>query len=217
MLKLAAYIATGAVSGVGGGIFTVLRYKTAAVGEFLVKTGPFIRNVHLTRNVVDWPWRENFSWTKAGIFTPGIHVSQKTIQWPFQKIRTVATAPKEHHYTVTVASGDLVSFNMSMTISVAPFDPYDHIKGFVRFAKCTENIDEKTLESIINMIYIRETRKLASTAKFEGITNHTDSFTKHVEHNICEALKEYGLKIHSIKFGEVQKIQTTDATGSSKK
>ena len=217
MLKLAAYIATGAISGVGGGIFTVLRYKTAAVGEFLVKTGPFIRNVSITRNVVDWPWRENFSWAKAGIFTPGIHVSQKTIQWPFQKLRTVATIPKEHHYTVTVASSDLVSFNMSMTISVGPFDPYDHIKGFVRFAKCTENIDEKTLESIINMIYIRETRRLASTWKFKTITSSTDSFTHHIERHVWEALKEYGLKIHTMKFGQVQQIQTTEATGSSKK
>jgi flotillin len=176
-LALASKLLIGAGVGASGlGVFTFFRYRAVPANQYMAKTGPFVK---------------------------GVHVSRKTFQLPFQKIKVIKMDPINYHFLGSNMSKELVPFKLPLTFTVSPRHPEIDLPGFIKYATRLGDMDHEGVKTIIAGIVHGETRGFVASMTIPEIFSDKEAFKQHVVDRVQKDLDQFGLEIHNANIEEM--------------
>ena len=172
---LIAGLGIGAVVG-----FAAMRYRVSGASQYVVRTGPFIN---------------------------GISISKKAFQWPFQTASFLTMAPSNYTFNLQAMSKEKMEFVIPGVFTIGPRDDAPSMEKYALLlgAEPIEKID-KIIEGVIE----GETRVLAASMEIEGIFNGRDQFKQTIISKVQEELNQFGLVIYNANVKELQDMSGSE-------
>lgn len=154
-------------------VFYWFRYKVAQPNQWIVKTGPFVKNVD---------------------------ISKKTLLLPFQEHIYINTNPMTIKTMVNAMTIEKIPFNMPMVFTIRPKDDFD---ALARYASSFSGCDTEKIEEIIIGIIDGNARLLTAGLELESLFNDRDLFNKSVTEVINVSLDKLGLVASNVNIEEL--------------
>ncbi len=172
-LGCTALVVLAAPSAMCAAAYMALRYKVALPNEWIVKTGPFV---------------------------PDMEISKRTMIWPFQEHIKINMNPITIKTIVNAMTTEKIPFNMPMTFTICPIEDNDSLK---KYAARVCGIDQSAFEENLLGIIQGESRILTASLELEKLFNDRDTFKKHITDNINSSLSEFGLRAMNVNIEEL--------------
>ena len=169
--KVPLMVAAGVGTVVG---FAAMRYRVSGASQYVVRTGPFIN---------------------------GISISKKAFQWPFQTASFLTMAPSNYTFNLQAMSKEKMEFVIPGVFTIGPRDDAPSMEKYALLlsAEPIEKIDH-----IIEGVIEGETRVLAASMEIEQIFNGRDQFKQTIISKVQEELNQFGLVIYNANVKELQ-------------
>ena len=106
---------------------------------------------------------------KTGPFVKNVHVSRKSFQLPFQKIKIISMEPINYHFLGNNMSKEKVPFKLPLTFTVGSKHPEKDPEGLIRYATRLGDMDNEGVKNIIGGIVNGETRGFVGKMSIEEI------------------------------------------------
>ena len=176
-LALSSMVVSGgyalASTAVFGSAYFYWRYKVALPNEWIIKTGPFITDVHISR---------------------------RTLLLPFQQSITVTMNPTTIKTIVNAMTTEKIPFNMPMAFTLCPIDNPEAMKKYsARLCGISKEAFDENLLGIIQ----GESRVLTAGMELEKLFSDRDAFKSHITDNINKSLEDFGLRIINVNVEEL--------------
>lgn len=152
------------------------RYKVAAPHQYIVKTGPMIKEI---------------SWHK------------KTFLFPFQKYKFINITPTTYEYTSRNMTSERVECSLPFTLNVGPPDPNEDPKGFLTYVKLMDSEGDKKRENVVISVTSGESRILCANLSAQQLASDREGFRRTISDNIQNDLLKFGIKLFNINVGEL--------------
>ncbi len=162
------------VAGIAG--FAATRYKVCRPEEIMVKTGAMIKDIHVT---------------KHGII------------WPFQKVSVISMVPKTFNFDLHNMSKEKVEFKLPVTFTTAPIHPDQDSKGFERYSKFMNGVSYDEFTKTLGGMIEGEVRVLTASMTIEELFSNKDKFNKDVVERIGKDLDTIGIRILNANIREM--------------
>ncbi|AYV78782.1 MAG: flotillin domain-containing protein [Edafosvirus sp.] len=178
----------GAIAAIGTGAWLTTRYKVASAGEYLVRTGPFIDDVDISR---------------------------RAFQLPYQTMTRISLEPNTYHCVIEEAM-DLkrVSFNLPTVFTVGPKDDIASLKIY---AKLLQQSNSDDLKSKIIGIIQGETRMAAGRLPLDDLFNNREKFKEEITERINDKLSVFGLHVYNANIEELRDMKGTNYFADQRK
>jgi len=179
-LTKVAMIGAASVSTLSAG-YMAFNYKVANSDEYLSKTGPFIKD---------------------------IEISKQTTRLPFQKINYIDMRPKNYEFNLDAMSSQKMEFILPGVFSIGPDKDFDALEKYCRYLVSDQYSNR--LEELVKGVIEGETRVLAATMTIEELFGNRDAFKINIIKNIQEELSQFGLKIYNANIKELQDAEGSE-------
>ena len=162
-------------------VYMAFNYKVANSDEYLSKTGPFIKD---------------------------IEISKQTTRLPFQKINYIDMRPKNYEFNLDAMSSQKMEFILPGVFSIGPDKDFDALEKYCRYL-VSDQYSGRLVELVKGVIE-GETRVLAATMTIEELFGNRDAFKINIIRNIQEELSQFGLKIYNANIKELQDAEGSE-------
>lgn len=150
-------------------------YKVAASNEYLVKTGPFVE---------------------------GIEISKTTFRLPFQIVSNISMQPTTINCVISEAmSLEKISFVMPTVFTIGPKDDIESLKKYSLFF---HNLSHDEFLVKTNGIIKGEIRIEAGKMKLEDLFNNRERFKDTIVRKIDKELEQFGICIYNANIEELK-------------
>lgn len=163
--------ATGAVG--GAGYWASMRYHVSQASEYIVKTG---------------------------LFVDDIHVSKTTFQWPFQQVDYIDMSVMNCEFDLHAMSAEKLEFALPGVFTIGPKNDPEAIKTYARLLSTkTPSEVHETIKGVIE----GETRILAARMSLEQIFDDRKELKDVLINGVQLELNDLGLQIHNANIKEL--------------
>lgn len=159
----------------GALVYASTRYHVAKSNQYLVRTGPFIKD---------------------------ISISKKAFLLPYQTLSILDLEPITYSCLIEDAmSIERISFEMPTVFTIGPKDDMDSLK---KYAKLLLETSKEDLEKKVKSIIQGETRILAGKVSLDDLFNNRSTFKEEITDKINEQLDDFGLFIYNANIEELK-------------
>lgn len=170
--SLSTIMITGTVA------YLASRYSVANAGEYLVKTGIFIKD---------------------------IDISKQCFWLPFQTMAKIKMEPITYHCVIEEAmSHERISFNMPTVFTIGPKDDTEALK---RYARLLQQSSPDDLRAKIIGIIQGETRMATGKLPLDDLFNNREKFKEHIVDKINTQLTDFGLFCFNCNIEELRDMK----------
>lgn len=172
------YLMFGAATTVAAGVgaYAFVRMRVCRPEQYMVKTGPMIKDMH---------------------------VAKQGILWPFQKGEMINMNPTTHEFKLHAMSREKVELMLPVVFTVAPIDPMIDMDGFKSYARKLHGMSDSGVRDTIGAMVEGETRTLTAKMSIEDMFSRKDIFREEVVDKISADLEQLGLKVINANIKEM--------------
>jgi len=157
--------------------WVVANYRVGKPNEYVVRTGPFINDVD---------------------------VSRKALRLPFQEELLVDVNPVTYDFDLHNMSKGKVEFNLPIVMTIGPMLPEEDSSAFQRYCKLLQDMTPESIRETVKGIVEGETRVLTAQLTVEEMFNGREVFRERVSEKIAPDLESLGLKIYNANIREME-------------
>jgi flotillin len=177
--ETAAFVGlTAAVTAAGA--YMYFNYKTATPTQYLVKIGPFIK---------------------------GVHMSKKTMRWPMQQITPVNIAPTTVEFSLKTSSSEYIEYHLPITVTFSPANPESDPEAFKLYATQMSDFTAKEVITIVDNIVHGEVRVNTANMTVKELFSDKGKFRSLVVEKVADEFKRFGVVIHNINVAEMFDVE----------
>ena len=162
---------------------------------------------------------------KTGLGIRDIHVCKNSVVWPFQTYHVIDLNPRNFSFELHHMSKERVPFNLPISLTVAPYDPDTNATLFRHYARKmtgADNADEDddrftpfysttdNIESTVKSVANGEIRVLSASRSIEEMFSDRKIFRSCITDEVQKDLDQFGLQICNANIEEMK-----DLPGSS--
>ena len=179
--------ATIAGTSIATGAFLASRFRVGSASEYIVKTGIFIKDIHITK---------------------------KTVILPFQAYSVMSVEPVTFPIEVDAMSSQRIPFKMPSVWTIGPKNDIESLTKYARFLmdKGPSGVRE-TMSGVIQ----GETRVLTANLDLNLLFSERDNFKNKVVEKINSVVDPFGLTIYNANIAELKDLDDSNQFFSEQK
>ncbi|AYV76647.1 MAG: flotillin domain-containing protein [Terrestrivirus sp.] len=161
-----------AAAGTMGWLLT--RYKVARPNEYLVRTGPFLKD--------------------------DIDISKQAFWLPYQTLTRIDLKPDPYHCEINSMSSEKIEIMLPTNFTIGPKDNETDLKAYAKYMHNSSQEERQT--KVVGIIH-GETRACINKMSMEELFSDKDKFKKTIVDEINDKLKAFGLVTYTTNFGDM--------------
>ena len=151
------------------------RYKVARPNEYLVRTGPFLKD--------------------------DIDISKQAFWLPYQTLTRIDLKPDPYHCEIDSMSAEKIELMLPTNFTIGPKDDIEFLRDYAKYMHGSSMEDLR--KKVISVIH-GETRACINKMSMEELFSDRDKFKKTIVDEIKDKLQAFGLVTYTANFDEMR-------------